>query len=575
MLQYKSFILKYKWWMIFVGTLGLSANGLALTLPRISAKVVDYASMISKGVPLSEVQYQGAFITLLILATATFLVALLQMYFSTMFSEKVAYDTRMELINKVSNQSFDYIAKQTQGKLQTVITSDVNAIKGGVSRGLVTLLGAVVTLFGSAIMLLLINVKLAIITLATIPVVILIFVMIFGALSKQFNSAQENLEKLNAIVSETVIGAGLIRALSATKDEITKFMKINDETRDVGFSIVKYISLLIPAVIFVANGTVMLIIYFGGISVIGGDISVGEFTAFFLYSAMFVWPIFVLAFVGSTLTRGTVSLSRIDEILKAPIVKTTGTYSGEIKGEIIFKNVSLEYEGSNGKIIVLKNISFKINPHTKNAIIGPTGSGKTQLMYLLSGLLKPTSGEILIDGVSIYDYHPEVLRKSIGLVFQDSIMFNSSFRENILLSEKEDENFYNAIKVADLNDLVDSLPKGLDTMVSERGTSLSGGQKQRIMLARALISKPRILLLDDFTARVDKQTEASILKNIKSTYSFTTLISITQKIEPIIDYDQILVLMEGELVGASTHDELLKTSLEYLQIFESQQSTEK
>lgn len=340
--------------------------------------------------------------------------------------------------------------------------------------------------------------------------------------------------------------------------------------------IVNQISALIPVITLLANATVMIIIWFGGKLVAEGGLTIGEFSAFFSYSALFIWPLFVLSFVGTMISRGNVSLGRIRTVLEAPIEEETGTLKAEVKGDIEFKEVTLNYTDEGGaERTVLKDISFSIKAGTRNAIVGPTAAGKTQLFYLLSGLIKPSKGEILIDGKPIETYDSDSLLSQIGLVFQDSIMFNTSFRDNIAFStDKAGILLIKALETSELTDLVESLPRGLDTLVSERGTSLSGGQKQRLMLARALAIDPKILLLDDFTARVDQATENSILKNVAKNYPNVTLVSITQKVEPIRSYDQIIVVMEGELVATGTHTELIKDLFEYKQIYESQQTTD-
>ena len=234
------------------------------------------------------------------------------------------------------------------------------------------------------------------------------------------------------------------------------------------------------------------------------------------------------------------------------------------------KDISVNF----GEKPVLKNISFDIKPGTRTAIIGPTAAGKTQLLNLLTGLIQPNSGSITFDGIDINEYDKTTFQHQIGFVFQDSVLFNLTLRENIAFNENvTDEFLAKAIETAELKDFVDLLPQGLDAIVSERGTSLSGGQKQRIMLARALALNPKILLLDDFTARVDPQTEQKILDNVQRNYPDLTLLSVTQKIASVENYGQIILLEEGEILATGTHETLMKTSPEYVQIFNSQRST--
>ena len=227
-----------------------------------------------------------------------------------------------------------------------------------------------------------------------------------------------------------------------------------------------------------------------------------------------------------------------------------------------------------GEKAALKDVSLSVKGGTRTAVIGPTAAGKTQLLSLLTGLLRPDEGVVTFDGRPIDDYEKKSLHARIGFVFQDSIIFNLTLRENIAFSETvSDEDLRKAIDTAELADFIAALPQGLDTVVSERGTSLSGGQKQRIMLARALALNPTVLLLDDFTARVDPATERKILENVERNYPGLTLVSVTQKIGAVEDYDQIVLLMEGEVLATGTHEQLMETSPEYVQIYESQRST--
>jgi ATP-binding cassette, subfamily B, bacterial len=257
-------------------------------------------------------------------------------------------------------------------------------------------------------------------------------------------------------------------------------------------------------------------------------------------------------------------------VLNASDQKDTGTLVADLRGDLAVRHVSVTLAGKS----VLKDVSFEAQAGTRTAVIGPTAAGKTQLLYLLTGLLKPTSGSIEYDGRTIDEYEKERLHGQVGFVFQDTIVFNLTLRENIAFSKSvKDEDLQKAVATAELKDFVETLPDRLDTIVSERGTSLSGGQKQRIMLARALALNPRVLLLDDFTARVDSATERQILENVHRNYPGITLLSVTQKIAAVEDYDQIVLLMEGEVLASGTHRQLLETSPEYVQIYDSQRST--
>jgi ATP-binding cassette subfamily B protein len=278
----------------------------------------------------------------------------------------------------------------------------------------------------------------------------------------------------------------------------------------------------------------------------------------------------MIGFMSNVIARASASYQRIHATLTAPDFVDKGTANKQLSGNISLKNVSVSY----GENPALKNISFKINGGTRTAIIGPTAAGKTQLLYVLIGLIKPGQGEVFYDDISLTDYNRDALLKQIGLVFQDSIIFNMTVRENIAFNSEVTENdLQKAIDTAELNDFIKTLPEGLDTIVSERGSSLSGGQKQRIMLARALAINPKILLLDDFTARVDTLTEQKIAENVQQNYPDITLVSVTQKIDPIKNYDQIIVMMEGELIASGKHDYLMQHSPEYVQIYHSQKST--
>jgi ATP-binding cassette subfamily B protein len=315
---------------------------------------------------------------------------------------------------------------------------------------------------------------------------------------------------------------------------------------------------------------VVTILALGGHFVISGSFSLGNFAAFNSYLVMLIFPIMMIGFMSNVIASATASYERIKQVLDEPPPEESGTISSDIKGDILLKDVNLSY----GDKPILKNISFSVKSGSQTAIIGPTAAGKSQLLYLLANLISPDMGSVEFDGISMEKYTREVFHKHIGFVFQDSVMFNMSLRENIAFNDHVTEDaLEKAIETAELADFIETLPEKLDTIALERGTSLSGGQKQRIMLARALALEPSILLLDDFTSRVDRQTENKILCNIAANYPELTLLSVTQKIAPVKDFDQIILLMEGEVIASGNHTHLLESSPEYIQIYSSQRST--
>jgi ATP-binding cassette subfamily B protein len=327
---------------------------------------------------------------------------------------------------------------------------------------------------------------------------------------------------------------------------------------------------LIPVITFSVNLAVLMILTIGGRFVINGSMSLGDFSAFNGYLSILIFPVIMIGFMSNVMAQAGASYMRLSMVLNAPEKKDEGTITADLRGDIAVRQVNLTLAGKQ----ILKNVSIEVKAGTRTAVIGPTAAGKTQLLYLLTGLLKPSSGTVENDGRSIDDYQKEHLHMHIGFVFQDTIVFNLTLRENIAFSKTvKDADLEKAIATAELRDFVDSLPDKLDTVVSERGTSLSGGQKQRVMLARALALNPRVLLLDDFTARVDATTERQILENVHKNYPGITVLSVTQKIAAVEDYDQIVLLMEGEVLASGTHPQLMATSPEYVQIYDSQRST--
>ncbi len=499
-----------------------------------------------------------------------FVFAYLQTIIQTYTSEKVARDLRTKLSDKISRQSNAFIEEVNPSKLLTNLTADVDSIKLFVSQALVSIISSVFIIVGASALLLSINWKLALCVIAIIPIIGGTFFYVLRKVRVLFLKSRGVIDWLNKVINESILGAALIRVINSQQLEFDKFLRANTEARDIGLSILRLFAGLIPVITFTANMASLSILALGGHFVINGTMSLGDFAAFNLYLAQLIFPIILIGFMSNIIAQATASFIRISTVLDAPDTSETGTLTETLRGDIELKDVSVTY----GQKPALKKISFTVKAGSKIAVIGPTAAGKSQLLFLLTGLIKPNEGEVLFDGRRVDDYNSESFHSQVGFVFQDSIIFNMSVRENIAFSDTvTDESLEKAINTAELRDFVDALPGKLSTIVSERGSSLSGGQKQRIMLARALAINPKVLLLDDFTARVDTQTENKILANVQKNYPGLTLISVTQKIASVEHYDQIILLMQGEIVATGKHDELMHSSPEYVQIFNSQQST--
>lgn len=563
-----SFLKPYIGWTILLTILIFLANGSNLLIPRILGNSIDNFSKNGANYSIA-----GDIWLLAGIALGVLILTLLQTIISVYVSERVAKDLRGNLIQKILSQPISFVNKRESSDLFTNITSDTEQVKDIISQGFASVFSAIIILIGSVILLFSINVKLAFIAILSLPLIIGVFAFIFKNISSLFRAAQEILGNINKVINESVLGAMLIRVLNAQSYENAKFEEVNIRGRDIGFKITNLFASLIPAINLVSNFAIVSIIWFGGRQVMVADLTLGEFSAFISYFNLLITPIFILGFVSSFISRGLVSLSRIQEVLQAPeapAIDESTLIRQEVKGNIVFDKVSYEIDGKS----LLQAVSFTINPHTKNAIIGPTGSGKSLILSLLTGLIQPTGGQILIDDIPLNQWDPKYIFKTMGLVFQESILFNSSLTDNIVFNQSIAESeLQKALDTANVSEIINNLPNKLATQISERGTNLSGGQKQRIMLARALVRNPKILLLDDFTARVDLKTEKEIIGSLFANYPDITLISITQKIEPIQEYNQIIVIMEGELLATGTHTELLAKSIEYTQIWQSQQTT--
>jgi ATP-binding cassette, subfamily B, bacterial len=466
----------------------LLSNGINLTLPKIIASGID---AYPKQYVLEQVLFKFI-LAAVVIFIFTYLQGVVQIY----ASEKVARDLRSRLAAKISMQSYAFIEQANPSKLLTNLTGDVDSIKMFVSQAIVSIASSLIIIIGACILLFTINWKLALAIIAIIPIIGGAFFFVLKKVRAIFMQSRQVIDRLNKVINESILGAAIIRVINSQQLEYEKFLAANTEARSLGMSILKLFAGLIPIIVFTANMAGLTILAMGGHFVISNTMTLGDFAAFNSYLSLLIFPILVIGFMSNVIAQATASYQRIIMVLDVPALPDSGTITDALRGNIALNNVSVMY----GQKPALKNISFSVNAGSTLAIIGPTAAGKTQLLYLLTGLIKANEGTVEFDDKSIDSYNKENFYRHVGFVFQDSIIFNMSIRENIAFSDQvTDESLAKAIATAELKDFIDSLPDKLDTVVSERGTSLSGGQKQRIMLARALAVNPSILLLDDFT----------------------------------------------------------------------------
>jgi ATP-binding cassette subfamily B protein len=554
----------YRRQILLLVVLTVASSALGLFVPQVIAHAID-------GFNAGNLDMTRTLTWLISLSLGAFVLGYLQVAVQTIASERVARDLRARIAGVIATQTYASIEKLTPARLLTNLTSDVDAIKTFISQAVASLISSVFLIIGTSVLLLWLNWRLALAVLAVIPLIGVTFYIVLGRVRKLFGLIQGMIDQLNKALNENIVGAALVRLLNSQAREFVRFTDLSGRTRAISMQILRQFAAMIPIITFLTNVAIITILTLGGHFVMQGTMTLGEFTAFNSYLSILIFPIIIIGFMSQAIGQAQASYFRLSLVLFSPPAPARGEAAGMLSGKIEVKDVTLAYAGKT----VLDHVSFKVAPKTRTAIIGPTAAGKSQLLYLMTGLTTPTSGEVLYDGKPIADYTRASLHAQIGFVFQDSALFNLSLRENIAFNAKvDDASLAKAIETAELHDFIGALPQGLDTVVSERGASLSGGQKQRVMLARALAIEPKILFLDDFTARVDAATEAKILANVRANYPDLTLISITQKIEPVEDYDQIILLMEGEVLAAGTHKELVRSSPEYVQILRSQESTD-
>lgn len=501
-------------------------------------------------------------------------------YFSAKASICFTSDLRDALFAKVQNFSFKNIDQYSTGSLVTRLTNDVQQVQNVTMMGLRLLFRAPGMLIGALIMAFLMNTKLALVILIVIPFLSIAIVTIMVKAFPRFTLMQKKIDKLNSGIQEALTNVRVIKSFVREDYEEEKFQTMNQDLKDSSLSAMQIVIATMPIMMFAMNVTTLAVVWYGGNIIIAGNMQVGDLTAFTTYIVQILMSLMMLSMVLLQSSRAIASVKRISEVLDTEIDLTDENASRKdlkvTEGKVEFKDVAFSYSNEGGEKI-LEHINFTAEPGKVLGIIGTTGSGKTSLVQLIPRLYDVTEGQVLVDGVDVREYSLKNLRDGVGMVLQKNVLFSGTIDENLRWGNEEasEEEVRSAAGAAQADGFVTSFTKGYDSDLGQGGSNVSGGQKQRLCIARALLKKPKILILDDSTSAVDTATEAKIRESFSTTLKDTTKIIIAQRIGSVESADKIIVLDDGRIIGMGTHEELMKNCEAYQEIYYSQRDREK
>ena len=543
---------------------------LDLTIPRLIQRIIDQG--ITQRNQTVVVQTSLVMIGISIAGT---LIAIGNNILSVQVGESVARDLREALFVKIQAFSFGNLDRQKTGQLMVRLTSDIDAIKRVTQVSLRIGTRAPLLMIGSLLLMVNTNPRLALDLLPLLLVTSIIIVFFVAKMEPLFQSVQSKLDRLNTVLQENVSGVRLVKAFVRADFEGERFEAANDALTGHSIRVMQFMSSMSPALTACVNVGIVIVIWAGGVQSIRGDLSVGQIVAFTNYLLTTMVPLTLMAMLSNAWASGIASAGRVNEIWDTqPDVQDAPDASSlpaDTNGQIAFEDVSFSYDGSSGES-VLDGITLTADPGQTVAILGATGSGKSTLVNLVPRFYDVSQGRIQIDGIDVRQIEQDSLLRLIGVVPQETILFSGTMRENIRYGRPEasDEEVIAAAKAAQTHDFIMALPDGYDSRVAARGTNLSGGQKQRIAIARALLLKPRILILDDSTSSVDVETETNIQEALDAEAFRHTSIVVAQRISTVLRANKIVVIERGQIVAQGTHQELKESSPIYREIYDSQ-----